>query len=172
MQLLGDRNWYLPRWLAWLPSVRVEGEAPAPPTSVGRFDAPAYAKRVTGEPIPTASANAAARHGGLSVAVERRDPDRVTVALAGDLDLRTGEQFTDQLTPIEQERPATIVIDLRDTGFIDSAGLARLIGATRRARAEHRRVVLVTGSAAVDRLLAVSGADQLLETTTNPVTLD
>jgi RND superfamily putative drug exporter len=28
MKLLGDWNWYLPRWLAWLPRVRLEG-APA-----------------------------------------------------------------------------------------------------------------------------------------------
>ena len=25
MELLGDRNWYLPSWLRWLPDVRVEG---------------------------------------------------------------------------------------------------------------------------------------------------
>jgi RND superfamily putative drug exporter len=25
MALLGDKNWYLPRWLHWLPDVRVEG---------------------------------------------------------------------------------------------------------------------------------------------------
>ena len=25
MRLLGERNWYLPRWLAWLPEVQVEG---------------------------------------------------------------------------------------------------------------------------------------------------
>ncbi|MGY1724490.1 MMPL family transporter [Blastococcus sp. SYSU DS0533] len=33
MQLLGERNWYLPRWLAWLPSVRHEPVA-APPAAV------------------------------------------------------------------------------------------------------------------------------------------
>ncbi len=27
MALLGDRNWYLPRWLHWLPDLRVEGAA-------------------------------------------------------------------------------------------------------------------------------------------------
>jgi anti-anti-sigma factor len=171
MQLLGDRNWYLPRWLAWLPNVHVEGE-PAAPAPVGRFDAPAYAEQGTGERMPAPSADATARNGGLRVTVERGDADRITVVLAGDLDLSTGEQFAAQLGPIEQQRPAIIAIDLRDTGFIDSAGLAQLIGATRRARAEHRRVVLVTGSAAIDRLLAVSGADHILETTTNPVTLD
>jgi putative drug exporter of the RND superfamily len=29
MQLLGDRNWYLPEWLRWLPDVHVEGAGPA-----------------------------------------------------------------------------------------------------------------------------------------------
>jgi len=28
MELLGDWNWYLPRWLAWLPNVSVEGRQP------------------------------------------------------------------------------------------------------------------------------------------------
>ena len=28
MELLGDRNWYFPRWLEWLPEVHVEGVAP------------------------------------------------------------------------------------------------------------------------------------------------
>ena len=26
MELLGDRNWWLPKWLEWLPRVNVEGE--------------------------------------------------------------------------------------------------------------------------------------------------
>jgi putative drug exporter of the RND superfamily len=29
MALLGDRNWYLPSWLSWLPNVHVEGPAEA-----------------------------------------------------------------------------------------------------------------------------------------------
>ena len=36
MELLGDRNWYLPRWLEWLPDLRVEGEPQRPrPTAPG-----------------------------------------------------------------------------------------------------------------------------------------
>jgi RND superfamily putative drug exporter len=31
MELLGDRNWYLPRWLQWLPDLRIEGEPAAWP---------------------------------------------------------------------------------------------------------------------------------------------
>ena len=33
MQLLGDRNWYLPSWLRWLPDVHVEGAQPSPPAT-------------------------------------------------------------------------------------------------------------------------------------------
>ena len=29
MKLLGDRNWYLPKWLQWLPKVDVEGHSAA-----------------------------------------------------------------------------------------------------------------------------------------------
>lgn len=28
MKLLGNRNWYLPRWLQWLPNLHVEGAEP------------------------------------------------------------------------------------------------------------------------------------------------
>jgi RND superfamily putative drug exporter len=27
MKLLGNRNWYLPSWLEWLPEVHIEGVA-------------------------------------------------------------------------------------------------------------------------------------------------
>jgi RND superfamily putative drug exporter len=30
MELLGDRNWYLPRWLRWIPDVSVEGRSQEP----------------------------------------------------------------------------------------------------------------------------------------------
>jgi uncharacterized membrane protein YdfJ with MMPL/SSD domain len=38
MKLLGDWNWYLPRWLRWLPTIRLEGPAPLtrPESSVTR----------------------------------------------------------------------------------------------------------------------------------------
>jgi RND superfamily putative drug exporter len=41
MRLLGDRNWYLPRWLEWLPNLQVEGHSPeTAPTDAPLDDAP------------------------------------------------------------------------------------------------------------------------------------
>ena len=31
MTIVGDTNWWLPKWLEWLPDVRIEGEPPQPP---------------------------------------------------------------------------------------------------------------------------------------------
>jgi putative drug exporter of the RND superfamily len=36
MRLLGEHNWYLPRWLSWLPDLQVEG-APQPVGTDGKW---------------------------------------------------------------------------------------------------------------------------------------
>jgi putative drug exporter of the RND superfamily len=36
MRLLGRWNWYLPRWLEWLPRIQIEAEAPEAPVIVPR----------------------------------------------------------------------------------------------------------------------------------------
>jgi RND superfamily putative drug exporter len=38
MKLLGEWNWYLPRWLQWLPEVRLETPPPAPAAAEADFD--------------------------------------------------------------------------------------------------------------------------------------
>jgi RND superfamily putative drug exporter len=35
MALLGERNWYLPHWLGWLPRIEIEGMHPRRPATVG-----------------------------------------------------------------------------------------------------------------------------------------
>jgi uncharacterized membrane protein YdfJ with MMPL/SSD domain len=35
MKVLGDWNWYLPKWLEWLPHIRAEGSPPSPVTAGG-----------------------------------------------------------------------------------------------------------------------------------------
>jgi RND superfamily putative drug exporter len=45
MKLLGERNWYLPSWLHWIPEVHVEGHAPA------ELPAPTAAKKPAAVPV-------------------------------------------------------------------------------------------------------------------------
>jgi uncharacterized membrane protein YdfJ with MMPL/SSD domain len=41
MTLLGDWNWWLPRWLGWLPHVTIEGIEEPAPAEVGAGGSPA-----------------------------------------------------------------------------------------------------------------------------------
>ena len=61
MQLLGERNWYLPRWLQWLPRVSWEGSADAPTRSQRRPAARPESRRPSDAPVPAAKPEPAAR---------------------------------------------------------------------------------------------------------------
>jgi RND superfamily putative drug exporter len=52
MKLLGERNWYLPTWLSWVPEVHVEGHSPAQPPEPP--EPPATKPPETPVPVPTA----------------------------------------------------------------------------------------------------------------------
>jgi uncharacterized membrane protein YdfJ with MMPL/SSD domain len=54
MKLLGDWNWYLPRWLEWLPRVGAEGDAalPTPPPEPPAPDEPEPADAPRPAPVP------------------------------------------------------------------------------------------------------------------------
>ncbi len=178
MKLLGENNWYLPHWLEWLPRVSMEGPAPVAYAGAGSTALPATVSRFDASELASAaesSANGAVPviEGAQLLRVQQdRTPSRATLVLAGELDLRTAQVLRETLGEIERDAPALIVIDLRELRFMDSSGLAELVYATRRARDQQRRVVMVTGSAPIDRILAVSGAQHALDTTADPATLD
>jgi RND superfamily putative drug exporter len=138
MKLLGDANWYLPKWLEWLPRVATEASA---------------------EPEPATS--------DLGILVGR-DGDRVRVALTGELDLSSAPALTRELERVEAERPATIELDLRRLEFMDSVGIAVLVKANRRAREEGRRLMLLKGEGPIDRILAVARVEDVIDTVAAP----
>ena len=143
MVLLGERNWYLPRWLEWLPRRAIEPEPGAG----------------AGAPAPVAD--------GLAVRVRPR-PDGVALELTGELTLATADALAERLREHEASDPGVLVVDLRAVRFIDSAGLGVLVAANKRARREGRRLVLVKGPGPVANVLAVTGLDGALETTETP----
>ena len=54
MILLGDKNWYFPSWLEWIPRIDVEGEQVTVETPVS---APVPAEEPTGTPVPSGAAD-------------------------------------------------------------------------------------------------------------------
>ncbi len=59
--------------------------------------------------------------------------------------------------------PPVIVLDLSKLTFLDSTGLRCLVTADRRAREAGRRVVIVRGPDAVQRVFEITRLDERLE---------
>ena len=98
----------------------------------------------------------------LDVSTEDRD-GLVHVALVGELDLSTVAKVQEELRRIEAYSPATVVVDLSKVTVLDSTGLRCIVTADERAREDGRRVVIVRGPDAVQRVFAITRLDDRLE---------
>jgi anti-sigma B factor antagonist len=104
----------------------------------------------------------------LEVTEEEPRAGSVRLTLTGELDLATAYTFDKQMLEVEARHPKLVVVDLRGLTMLDSAGLARLVSAQRRARRGGWRLVLVKGGKIVMRVLQTTRLDELLEITSDP----
>jgi anti-anti-sigma factor len=87
----------------------------------------------------------------------------VCVTLTGELDLAEAYEFDAQMLEIEALEPASILLDISELRFVDSAGLGRIIAVHKRSRQANRKLVLTRGQKPVQRVLAIAALDHVLE---------
>jgi anti-sigma B factor antagonist len=87
----------------------------------------------------------------------------VHVALVGELDLSTVAKVQDELRRVEESSPPTMVVDLSKLTFLDSTGLRCIVTANERAREQGRRMVIVRGPDAVQRVFSITRLEERLE---------
>jgi anti-sigma B factor antagonist len=78
----------------------------------------------------------------ISVTLARQDPPAAVVALVGEHDAYSSQRLENELAVLLDEGRG-IVVDLRDTSFIDSTTLSVLLGTRRRAEHSSLGFVLV-----------------------------
>jgi anti-anti-sigma factor len=97
-----------------------------------------------------------------------RSDGMVRLALAGEFDLSNAAEVEEALKEIESERPALLVLDLRELTFMDSTGLRVMVSADARARDDSRRLAVVQGPESVHRVFRITGLDDHLEMVETP----
>lgn len=85
------------------------------------------------------------------------DEDGIVLTLVGELDLASVPALEDALRTVEPGTNARLVLDLSRLMFMDSTGLAAVVGAQERADAHGRQLVLRRPTAQVRQLLALVG---------------
>lgn len=95
---------------------------------------------------------------------ERRTvaPDRQRVIATGEVDIATGQRLADALRAAQAEA-RHVVLDLAGTTFMDMSGVRGLLAAAEHARLTSATFEIVHATPAVERLLALTGADRRLK---------
>ncbi len=84
------------------------------------------------------------------------------VAVRGELDLYTAPDLRSLLLGAIQEGRSAVVLDLRETTFLDSTALGVIIAAMKALRIRSGRLVLVNDRTSIAKTLAITGLDHLL----------
>lgn len=90
----------------------------------------------------------------------RKVGDVVVVSLSGELDMAGTDAFEEAIDRAQGQTP--IVVDLRPLKFIDSTGMRALIQAYVAGQDGRTTVSFVRGAGVVERVLQISGVDELL----------
>jgi anti-sigma B factor antagonist len=97
----------------------------------------------------------------LSIDVQR-EGDEPVVHLAGELDLSTSPDLQEALAPLTRES-RRVVVDLADLEFMDSTGLAALLGAHKALAERGGTLELRHPSRMVIGLVQITGLDDVFE---------
>lgn len=85
------------------------------------------------------------------------------VSLPGEIDITNADQVREDLLSVLNQGAALLIADLSKTTFCDSAGVSALARSFRRAKASQSGMRLVVSTQAVQRVLALTGIDRLLD---------
>ncbi|MDQ6750638.1 MAG: STAS domain-containing protein [Actinomycetota bacterium] len=99
----------------------------------------------------------------FELTTESGENGAVRLRFSGELDIATAPEVEEELRRLEAGAPPVLVLDLRGLEFMDSTGLRTVVAADTRAREAGRRLVVVRGPAAVDRIFTVTQLDERLE---------
>jgi anti-sigma B factor antagonist len=84
------------------------------------------------------------------------------VTAPAEIDMVNAPQLDAALLEAVTAGRGALVADMTPTQFCDSAGLHALVAAHKRAQAEGGELLVVLGSAAVLRIFAITGVDQVI----------
>lgn len=88
--------------------------------------------------------------------------DATIIGVRGELDLLTAPRVGALVDEVVRRRSGTVVVDLRETDFLDSAGLYVLLNARRRLSRRSREMAVVCADGPVRRLLELSRLTEAL----------
>ena len=98
------------------------------------------------------------------IEVSRPADDLVVVRAIGEIDVTGSVDFRERLFGLLRDHAARLVVDLSDTGYVDTYALSVLADVAIRCRVEDRGLAIVCSEGRMRRALAATGLDQFVDT--------
>jgi anti-sigma B factor antagonist len=96
--------------------------------------------------------------GGRNLRIEVADTTSpTTLALNGEIDISTSGRVREALIAISNSGENKVVVDMGNVTFMDSTGLAALVGPLKRFRSLNGEIVLRSPSRSVLKVLEITG---------------
>src|SRR5947199_8928793 len=102
------------------------------------------------------------KHASPPTPAPQRDRPNV-LPLKGEIDLHVSPVVTASLTAMIEKKPQRLVVDLSDVTYIDSAGLAALIGAMQKVEGYGGKFLLAGLQETVRSIFEISRLDQVFQ---------
>ncbi|MBV9410214.1 MAG: STAS domain-containing protein [Acidimicrobiia bacterium] len=80
-----------------------------------------------------------------------------TIVLTGEIDVSTSSRVREALIAISNSGEISVVVDMTHVTFMDSTGLAALVGPLKRFRSMNGQIVLRSPSKSVQKVLEITG---------------
>ena len=91
------------------------------------------------------------------------DGQVAVVTLAEEIDVTIADEIREHLLSVVNQGATTLIVDMSQTTFCDSAGVTALVRAHRRATEDGTKFRAVVTSPAVSRVLEITGVDRLID---------
>ncbi|MFL5895979.1 MAG: STAS domain-containing protein [Thermoleophilaceae bacterium] len=99
--------------------------------------------------------------GSFRTVEESIDEETQLVEVHGDVDLKAARGFREALDEAAQDAKPRLIVDMSEVPFMDSSGLAALIGAQKSMRARTRMVVVCPEN--LRRIFEVTRIDSIVD---------
>lgn len=96
---------------------------------------------------------------GLSISSSELPGGWHCIAVGGEIDLATVPELEGAIEAVLGENAHSLVVDLRETSFMDSTGLKALVMAHRRFDEKGRQFAIAVSGGPVSRLIDLSGVE-------------
>lgn len=98
----------------------------------------------------------------MQVTITKNNTENIIIALKGELDTATVDQFTQELESVQVEKGQQLVVDFSELEYISSAGMRILLRQNKQTEEKGGHMTITGMSEDIRQIFQMTGFDQMI----------